>query len=155
MIEFKGELTELSKNYLLKSDKQVKKILTIVTFFVSLTITVILAETISRTLYVFITADLIASILFWHTNMKTVIKCSPKTITVEENKDIWKEAETGTTYYSYNDIKEIVDIGYAYHFKFYGKPAACFFLCQKDLITQGTIEEFEEIFADLIVRKID
>ena len=36
MIEFKGELTEESKNYLLKCDKQIRKILTIITFFVSL-----------------------------------------------------------------------------------------------------------------------
>ncbi len=27
------------------------------------------------------------------------------------------------------------------------------FICQKDLITEGTIEEFEEIFKDKIVRK--
>ena len=52
-----------------------------------------------------------------------------------------------------NDIKKIVDYGDWYKIYFYFPHKSNAFICQKDLITQGTIEEFEEMFAGYIVKK--
>lgn len=53
-------------------------------------------------------------------------------------------------------IKEIVDYGEFYQIKLYFVAYVGFefniFICQKNLITKGTLEEFEKIFDDKIVR---
>ena len=51
------------------------------------------------------------------------------------------------------DIKEIRDMGTFYAVIFYFPSMDRRFICQKDLLVQGTIEEFEEIFKNKIVRK--
>lgn len=62
---------------------------------------------------------------------------------------------TGESFYHVQDtdnIKTIIDYGNCYQILFeHDKTFNC--LCQKDLIVEGTIEEFEARFADLIVRK--
>lgn len=54
---------------------------------------------------------------------------------------------------STEDIKSIKDYGDFYQILFYFPHKSLVFVCQKDLIVEGTIEEFEERFADYIVRK--
>lgn len=51
------------------------------------------------------------------------------------------------------DIKKIDDYGDYYRIWFCIPYQSPVFLCQKDLIVEGTIAEFEERFADYIVRK--
>lgn len=48
-------------------------------------------------------------------------------------------------------IKKVIDEGDCYHIVY--SEYSNSIICQKDLITEGTIEEFEEIFKDKIVRK--
>ena len=155
MIEFRCSYKEEEIDFLLKCDKKARRIMFAIIFAVFLGITIILAEAINRILYLFVIVDVFVAFMICGTNRQVVKKSMAKKIIIEDNKDVWMEAEIGDTYHHFDDVKEILDLGYAYYFKFYGKPGHCFFLCQKDLITQGTIEEFEEIFADLIVRKID
>ena len=51
-------------------------------------------------------------------------------------------------------VKKVVDVGDWYHFiGFEVKGKGLYCVCQKDLLTKGTLEEFEELFADKIVRK--
>lgn len=52
-----------------------------------------------------------------------------------------------------DDIVEVKDYGEFYTFKFTSLKEYIHFVVQKDLITQGTIEEFEEIFEEVLVRK--
>lgn len=53
---------------------------------------------------------------------------------------------------SIGDIKKVVDMGNCYKVYFYFPHKSNIFLCQKDLITQGTIEEFENMFSEAIQR---
>ena len=53
----------------------------------------------------------------------------------------------------YDDVKKVIDFGEWYHIVFYWPHKSWSYLCQKDLITEGTIEEFEELFKDKLVRK--
>ena len=51
-----------------------------------------------------------------------------------------------------SDVLEVTDMGTWYKISLNLKYNS-FFACQKDLIVEGTIEEFEELFADKLVRK--
>ncbi|MDE6201764.1 MAG: hypothetical protein K2M47_07840 [Clostridiales bacterium] len=53
----------------------------------------------------------------------------------------------------YDDVKKVIDYGEWYHMVFYFPHKIVYYVCQKDLITEGTIEEFEEYFKDKLVRK--
>lgn len=52
------------------------------------------------------------------------------------------------------DVKKIIDFGDYYWFKFCFPCWAKEYVCQKDLLTVGTIEDFEKFFEGQIVRKI-
>lgn len=52
-----------------------------------------------------------------------------------------------------NDVKKVVDLGEWYKIYFCFPHKSNLFVCQKDLITQGTLEEFEAMFKVGIVRK--
>ena len=52
-----------------------------------------------------------------------------------------------------DDIKKIVDYGNWYQFYFYFSERSFYFICQKDRIVEGTIEDFEERFKEFIERK--
>ena len=52
-----------------------------------------------------------------------------------------------------DEVKRVEDYGDFYRIIFYFPHCDRFCICQKDLITQGTIEEFEEMFAGYIVKK--
>lgn len=51
--------------------------------------------------------------------------------------------------YEIENVESVVDYGSYYVIK---NPRYIF--CQKDLLTQGTLEDFEKLFADKIVRKV-
>ncbi|MBO4594742.1 MAG: hypothetical protein J5697_03480 [Clostridia bacterium] len=53
----------------------------------------------------------------------------------------------------YENIKGIADYGEFYYVFLKIPNRNQSFVCQKGLITEGTIEEFEETFSDVIVRK--
>ena len=50
------------------------------------------------------------------------------------------------------DVKKVLDYGEFYEFRFYF-PWCFGVICQKDLLVEGTIEEFEQFFDGKIVRK--
>ena len=53
----------------------------------------------------------------------------------------------------FDDIVCVNDFGEHYKIKFKFPHKSIYFLCQKDLIVQGTLEEFETLFKDKIVHK--
>ena len=50
-------------------------------------------------------------------------------------------------------VKKVIDVGEWYYFIFKFGDISNSWVCQKDLIRQGTIEEFEKLFENKIVRK--
>ena len=53
-----------------------------------------------------------------------------------------------------NKIKQVVDYGEFYYVVFYmGMLFVIGAMCQKNLLTKGTLEEFEAKFVDKLVRK--
>ena len=59
---------------------------------------------------------------------------------------------TPETFRMIDDIIEVKDHGEFYSFKFNSMRNRYNFIAQKDLLTQGSIEEFEYIFEEVMVR---
>lgn len=53
-----------------------------------------------------------------------------------------------------NDVKNVIDMGGWYVINFYFPEKNLFFLCEKDLILEGSLKEFEDLFSDKLVKKI-
>ena len=51
------------------------------------------------------------------------------------------------------NVKKVIDFGEWYHIFFLFGFKSPYFVCQKDLLVQGTIEEFERLFDDIIERR--
>lgn len=50
-------------------------------------------------------------------------------------------------------VKKVIDVGEWYYVVFKGGSKLSAFVCQKDLLKQGTLEEFEALFEGKITRK--
>ena len=74
-------------------------------------------------------------------------------IDLEENMVV-HQCEKMERFHGLDSVQTVFDYGKWYHFKFDYTNRDMYFVCQKDLISQGTIEEFEELFKDKIERKV-
>ena len=73
-------------------------------------------------------------------------------ININENSIYYDNTDMGICK-SLSGVKSVFDMGTYYYIKFSTIKNTPIFICQKDLIVQGTIEEFEELFKDKIIRK--
>ena len=80
----------------------------------------------------------------------------PSEIVIDTQDDVPYITATGERFEvsrEISQIKSIVDMGDWYVFIFFFPHRCEHFVCEKTLIRQGTIEEFEDYFAEEIVRK--
>ena len=52
-----------------------------------------------------------------------------------------------------SDVKKVVDHGEFYELSFVFGKVSDKFICQKSLLTKGTLEEFKAMFGDKVYRK--
>ncbi len=159
MIEFEGQLSEECEEFVVKKMHCKARITCIFLniFFCSVTILLgfaldlmIIAVFAIVFFLVFLIFIIFPNIVM---NKEKDIKPNLPNIVIIENNKISIE---GKGPYSYTlkditDIRKIVDLGEFYYFYF---PHNYFFICQKNLIKTGSIEEFEELFNEIIERKI-
>lgn len=117
---------------------------------IPITLAVVFDDIIWAIAYIIIPALILFSVVpipkkKWNTICPTEISINDETVIIH-----------GETFHQEREIsqlKRIIDFGdcYKMEFVFPHKSFSC--LCQKNLIVKGTIEEFEERFADIIVRK--
>ena len=69
-----------------------------------------------------------------------------------EGDRITQRGLTGVKVMLLSKVKKVVDEGDAYIIKFRLGNVNNDFICQKDLLKQGTLEEFEALFVDKLVR---
>ena len=80
-------------------------------------------------------------------------KIMPRKVIIEDDAII--SVCENIEYYRYmSDVKKVIDRGDAYFFVFYFPHKNVTYICQKTSVVQGTIEEFERIFENKIVRKV-
>ena len=86
-------------------------------------------------------------------NRKNFLEHMPNRIWFDFNEgDVFYKSQKGKSSYGIEDIDKILDYGNFYHIKFKKIPDS-YYILQKDLIVQGTIEKFEKYFENKI-RKV-
>lgn len=155
MIEFSGEFSEKNKNYLLKQNSMVGFLASLVVAIIFGIIIITIAAiydfwiiTIFLIVLVFLIA--IATMAPYIQKKKTLNLLLPKKISIDENGNIYFDLDSHTISRSINDIKEIIDTDESYYIKF-RFPKVSGFICQKDLLKNGTIEQFEQIYKYKII----
>jgi hypothetical protein len=150
MIEFKGEIT--SKNAIDSQGRMLKKVLIICSIAAMLFMLVLLgANSFFRILILtFIPITMIVMVIIPNKYMAFL----PERLFVDldERTIVSQKSGTGETFKMLDDVTKVEDFGDYYAFYFNNRVSGLGFVAQKDLITQGTIEEFEEIFKEVLVR---
>lgn len=162
MIKFSGNLSEECKYYFLKD---VQKLNFFIFFFVSLPFIVgILIMAITTYWFALI---LLIPIIF----LIVTVSLPPNSklynkVNKNYSGNIFCEIEIidGVIYGSFAerheskdfiDVKKVVDMGEWYKFYFYFPHKSNMFICEKKSLIEGTLEEFEELFRDKLVRQSD
>ena len=159
MFRFSGKLTDDNFN---KSYKQQNKDLgkfLIIADFIAVLVSAIVAILIPESLKEFLCLNIIVilSSLFaiLAKPLSKVYKLS-KTIIFDSEKGIIsviiENANNKPQKFKVKNIKKIEDYGDWYYIRFKFDITASV-VCQKNLIVEGTIEDFEKLFADKIIRK--
>ncbi len=78
----------------------------------------------------------------------------PLRIEITPEKAVKSECRKKTHIYSIHEVRKVIDYGDFYSIRINQQLEHGHFLCQKDLLTHGSIEEFEKIFENKIVRKV-
>lgn len=77
----------------------------------------------------------------------------PLRIEIIPHKTIKSQCRKKTHVYSLNEVRKVIDYGDFYSIRIKQQYEFGVFLCQKDLLTKGSIEEFEKTFKGKIIRK--
>jgi len=161
MIIFRGNPTGKCKQYIKRSKS---RLMLIVSFIVSIIITLglILPLSIGFTPYAWILVVLPIYTVLYLSFFDSNLNIMPSEITIETVDDgvisAFYEHKTGRheLVVLISDIEEVHDAGEYYYFKANSSATAhrqiYWFTCQKDLLIEGSIEEFEKVFEGKIVK---
>ena len=161
MISFSGKIkNEIQLNIMNLRNKQITIIMgssCIIFLFLTILLTIvfkdneILKEMLPRLIVLIVVISLIA-IPFRKKNLKFMWDYN--ILITEENITVVSLHQNGVKITkSLNQIKKVVDYGEYYYLFLFKWSADHGIVCQKDLILQGTIEEFEKLFEGKIIRK--
>lgn len=88
------------------------------------------------------------------TDKKTKKIITPKRIYIEDESIICV-TESSTMGKKFKSVKTVYDYEEFYYLSFNWTNKTMNYVCQKDLLTQGTLEDFEKLFDGKIIRKYD
>lgn len=153
MIEFNGELSSNCKEYILKREVKLGFIATTLVALLFL-IPAIIATILWDWIFIIMVLIFILIILssLKRPSEKHYGKIFPKRVTILENK-IESQGDNFLYVYDISNVKKVVDFGEWYHVIFNFNFKNPRFICQKDLIRKGTLEEFEKLFEGKIIKK--
>ena len=155
MIEFSGELNGAAKKFLL--DEQIKlqvkvSLATMIVVAIPAVIAAVLWNPAALVILLVPLIMLIGSCL--KPDKKDQRLFVPKRIFLDlEEETIVHICETQERFHMINSVKQVIDYGEFYYFVFEYADRDPYFVCQKSLLTQGTLEEFEALFEGKIERK--
>ena len=155
MIEFNGYITGVSEKHFSKRSRAFVQNLFIVFLLLVLPTVVVIAikthESTVPLVYVSFSALSLLAIRL-PKSKKERQKMNPKKITIQDGVMIAINGY-GPDSKLVSDVKEVRDYGEFYEIVFpFGKMSTNF-ICQKDLLVKGSLEKFEKIFKDKLVRK--
>lgn len=154
MIIFSGNLSNSCTNYIINIFKNYSYFVSLIITTPFIVLTILLSFLVDWIFIIFLIPLQFLSLIFLiKPRGKMLYDIIPKQITLDK-EFISCTGQNFNVKKNISYIKTIIDRGELYHiyFKFPHKDLR--FVCQKDLIKTGTLQEFEEVFKDKIVRKI-
>ena len=154
MIEFNGYLTGASEKFFFKKTATYAQNIWLFGFIGIFPLVIILMKFFQTFSILYIYGAAIVYILIAvriHTP-KGRKALTPNRIYITDNKMVCITDKL-TEKRSVELVKKVYDYGEFYFISFYFGKISCNFICQKSLLTQGTIEDFEKLFDGKIVRK--
>lgn len=165
MIEFKGILSDKCKNYLMKSSWLLGFVVVIIVC-IPFTILSIVLSIIEGVEFLLMLIPIALFIFFASLKPGTNIyrNLYGKNGRIFDGELTWhiiiredKIVAEGIQRFeikAFDDVKKVVDMGDWYKIYFYFPNKSNIFICPKNLISKGSIEEFEKMFSGQIMRKI-
>ncbi len=155
MIEFKGELSENCKNYILKNNSKNARLaalivcipLAIIDIWISISIDLIY-------LIILPVLVLFVALAGVRPDKKTYKFTFPNRVTIEE-AFLLSEGDGFSETRTLAQVTQVIDYGEWYKINFSFPNKSQRFVCQKDLLTFGRIEEFEDLFHDKLMKKLN
>lgn len=153
MIEFSGYLTGQAKSFFWKRSKITAIKIFCFPLLILLPLFVIVSSYLDMwtILYGYIAVCLSIPLLFMIPNSKKQIASLTPNHIFTDNEYIVCQYEAGEVCNLISDASKIVDYGDFYYISFPFGHKTDAFVCQKSLITQGTLEEFEALFEGKII----
>ena len=154
MLIFEGELSKATR----KRINQKALCTTCLTWVISMPIAIVI---ILAMFFIYLSGDLY---LFWVLVppgcismfvllLVLFMRSKPNRIEID-GETIYVETKIEKTVCSLSKVKKVIDRGDVYEVIWHLPRWYPFCICQKDLLCQGTIEEFEDMFKDKIVQRI-
>ena len=152
IIEFVGNPTDECKRKYLKNQLALQSILAVIMAVIFLPISIVIL--IFGNVWIGVSLVLLTLAITGFSLLPGKKVTMPKSVTVdtEEGVVIYK-CEKAERFHLLEEIEAVLDFGEWYEIHFKNTYREIFF-CQKNLITQGTLEEFEKLFEDKIERRI-
>ncbi len=151
MIVFEGKITETDCLYTLKKKQKLSAIIKFVVIFLLISLPIVVLSLIIS-FYILIGLVLTMVIAFADIKMDNSFRNIPNRVVID---DYGMEAVSKSykLFINLNSVVSVIDMGTWYTFKFNLKMNN-FFVCQKDLLIEGSLEEFEKLFEGKIERKV-
>ena len=152
LIEFKGDLTGQCKRFMLMKQWKMQAIVALVIVIIFVPPVIVVSVCWKSTVLLFLIPILILAFLFLLPPGRNSRKSfMPKRIFIDpEDETIVNECEKLERFHMISSVSKVLDYGEWYYLKFYFSDRDLYFVCQKSLITQGTLEDFEALFKDKI-----
>lgn len=156
MIEFRGQLLEETQKFLSLKIVKTGALLISITFAIVL-IPILYLSFVLNYWHIIIgyisvyLITLLAGILIWNSS-RSLQACTPERIVID-NGTIISYTSQHKSIQSCADVKHVIDHNKWYYFEFVFGKKSLEFICQKNLICNGTLEEFEKLFEGKIIKK--
>lgn len=153
MFKFYGEVSEQNKKIIINKQRKIFFCASIIPVLLGVCITIILAIKIHLIYLLFLIPLLFFLIIpFMPLSKRTLDLIIPTKIIIYDDFII-SEGNKFKCVKKYSDIKSIIDYG-SYYFIYFKWPKKSYkFLCQKNLLIAGRIEDFEKYFQSKLSKK--
>lgn len=153
MIEFKGQPSfEVQKHIYKKTRKMLHIVFTISWSILLIPIACFtIGHNMTLFLYGYLAMLPILNLIVWACQPSKKKPMLPGKITID-NEYIEYESKQATVYRNTSDVKVVRDYGDFYDVISHFGKGSDFFVCQKTLLSCGTLEDFEKLFDGKIVR---
>ena len=157
MIEFDGYISGKAEKYFLKKSRNLGFGVIMISMLLVLPVIIFWGIKTENSFLVklcLIIAPIVPSTLMFPKSKKEKMMILPQKIYIDQDSIVSVTAKDSDTR-SVEDVKTVCDYGEFYDIKFpFGKASLGYgYVCQKDLLTKGSLEEFEKLFEGKIQKK--